>query len=300
MSAAVPAGVSGDGDTLKQGKAKLLLGAPRRSRWAPAASRRDRGEGNRGVILLLLAIVLFVAGGVAGFAWHLDREVRGGILRQRAEAARRPDWVPLESVSPILVRAMVSVVDPAFWSRQPMEEGAGGSTLSRDLIAQVHLLDSDLADQARILAMGPLLESRLPKRALLELYLNRVYLGRTDGYPVFGVGNAAREFFDKEPGQLSVAESATLAGLLLPPRIPNPEDRPGAVGARRNEILRRMLAEGWIDAATLQRALAEPLPFQPGLEFAPMSRPAGWDVEPAIIELPAPPDSAAAAPSDPP
>ncbi|HEU0078714.1 MAG TPA: transglycosylase domain-containing protein, partial [Longimicrobiaceae bacterium] len=169
------------------------------------------------------------------------------------------------------------------------------------LVQQVHLLGDDIRSEARGLLMAPLLENRISRRDLLELYLNRVYFGRTGHYPVFGVFHAAREFFEKEPAQLTLGETATLAGLLLRPRIEEPERAPGAVGARRNEVLRRMLDMGEIDEAAYRAALAEPLAFQPGADYPPMTRPFRWEEPVPVMRLPAEasrPDSARALPPE--
>jgi membrane peptidoglycan carboxypeptidase len=284
---------------MKAAKGKRLGGAPRPGRWtqrpAPGSPRGER----RQEILFLLAIGFLLLGGVVGFGWEMDRQVRGGILRQRAEAERRPDWVPLERLPPALPRMVVAVVDPGFPAREPLDTDAPGVTLPRDLVRQVHQLRDDLPGEARGLLMAPLLENRVSRRDLLELYLNRVYFGRSAGYPVYGVFHAAREFFEKEPRQLTLGETATLAGLLLRPRIEEPERAPGAVGARRNEVLRRMLDSGEIDEAAYRAALAEPLAFQPGADYPPMSRPFRWEEPSPVMRLPAepsPPDSARAAP----
>ncbi|HEX2094293.1 MAG TPA: transglycosylase domain-containing protein [Longimicrobiaceae bacterium] len=280
---------------MRGARGKLLGGAPpraRRTHRPPPGERERRGE-----ILLLLGIALFFLGGLVGFGWELDRQLRGGILRQRAEAQQRSDWVRLEQLPPVLTRMVVSVVDPGFQEREAPDTESEGLTLPRDLVRQVHLLDDGLRGEARGLLMAPLLESRLSRRELLELYVNRVYFGRSDGYPVFGVYHAAQEFFQKRPEDLTLSESATLVGLLLQPRILDPGRTPGAVGVRRNEVLRRMREAGEIDAAAYRAAVAEPLAFQPGVEYAPMSRPLRWQEPPALLRLPAvtspAPDSAA-------
>jgi membrane peptidoglycan carboxypeptidase len=86
--------------------------------------------------------------------------------------------------------------------------------------------------------------------------------------------------------ELTISESATLAGMLLQPRIEDPGDKPGAVGVRRNEVLRGMLQQGSISEAEYRAALAEPLGFQPGLSRQPMSRPLDWATETRVIRLP--------------
>jgi membrane peptidoglycan carboxypeptidase len=235
----------------------------------------------------VLAIGLFIVGGVAGFGWALDRQIRGGILQQRAEASARPDWVSLEQLPPHVPRAFLSVVDPEFMQEGSLRTGETGTTLSRELVRQVHLLPPGLTGEARELVMAPVLENRTSKESLLELYINRVYMGHEQGEPVFGVYHAAQEFLDREPAQLTVSEAATLAGLLLKPRIENPSQKPGAVGVRRNEVLRVMLQQGHITAEQFQAAVQEPLGFQPGLARQPMSRPIDWaEAEERVLRLP--------------
>lgn len=276
------------GGELRNKKGKLLGGqAPRRGgRWVRASRRKvaERAEG-RG-LLLVLALGLFVIGGVIGFAWALDRQVRGGILQQRAEARQRPDWVEMERLPRYVPMAFVAVVDPAFLQAGALRTGESGTTLAREMVRQVHLLPDGLGGEARELLMGPVLERRTSKRDLLELYLNRVFIGEEQGYPVYGIHHAAREYFDKEPAELTLGEAATLAGLLLPPRIQDPDRRIGAVGARRNEVLRVLLLGEVITAEQFRQAVAEPLGFQPGLQEQPMTRPADWTEPPRSIRLP--------------
>lgn len=234
----------------------------------------------------VLAIGLFLVGTVAGFGWALDRQVRGGILQQRAEAMQRPDWVQLDQLPSYVTEAFLAVIDPAFLDAGALRTGEAGTTLSRELVRQVHLLPPTISGEARELVMAPVLENRTSKRALLELYLNRVYLGRQQGEPVYGIHYAAREYLDKEPDELTISEAATLAALLLQPRIEEPSRMPGAVGVRRSEVLRVLLRSGTITAAQYQEAIAEPLGFQPGLDRHPMSRPLDWGSEDRVIRLP--------------
>lgn len=271
-------------------RGKRLGGAPPRKRWGRTprrgAPRRERNYG----VLFLIATGLFLVGGIAGFGWMLNRQLEEGILQQRAQAMEREDWVSLAEVPPHLTRAVLIAVDPNFLERETFAPPAQGRnlTLSRSLARQLYGLDEGLDGYARELLMGPLLETHLSDRALLELYLNRVRFGERSGWEIYGVRHAAEEYFGKEPGELTAGESATLAGILLAPRIEDPERRSGAVGARRNEILRGLLEEGVIDERTFREALTERLAFQPGPAFTPMSRPAGWDREPEPIRLVAP------------
>lgn len=266
----------------------MLGGKPPRRRGRVGRERHGKRESTGATsLLLVLGIAFFVLGGVAGFGWSLDRQLRGGLLRQQGEARQRPDWVELEALPDYVPAAFVAVVDPSFLAEGTIRSGEDGRTISRELARQVHLLPDNVGGEARELLMGPVLERRTSKRDLLELFLNRIFLGTERGYPVYGLHHAASEYFDKDPRQLTLGETATLAGLLLEPRITDPENEVGAVGVRRNEVLKVMLFGGLIRPEQYQAAVSEPLGFQPGLEQMPMTRPADWTQPPAApIRLP--------------
>lgn len=272
---------------LKRKRGKMLGGqAPRRGgRWQ-RPGRRKAARTDAVSILGTLALAMFVVGVVGGFAWALDRQLRGGILRQTAEARQRPDQVSLAELPPYVADAFASVVEPGLLRTGRLRRGESGRTVAGELVRQVHLLPANLGGEARALTMGPLLEQRTSRTRLLEMFLNRVYLGEEKGYPVYGVWYAAQEYFEKEPAELTLSEAATLAGLLLPPRITEPRRAVGAVGARRNEVLEVMLRGELISPEDYRQAIAEALPFQPGPGEMPMTRPPDWTEEPEVIRLP--------------
>lgn len=280
--------MTGDGTDVKgPKKGKMLEGAPRTGRWTKETPERQRvGGRHRGSIILLGVIALLVLGGVGAYGAVAYSRLQKGIVDQYQRHQRRSDWIALERLPPRVVNAFLTVVDTTSFQRVPPHAPADRPLLTRDLLVQVHRLDRGVGDQAMRVMMVPLLERSLPRGELLELYLNRIHLGRTGEWEVYGVRSASQEFFGKDPRALTVGEAATLAGLLLPPKIDDPEASPGAVGARRNEVLRRMLAGGDIDETVYRAALAEPLGFQPGVDYAPMTRPVGWDREPDVIRLP--------------
>lgn len=234
----------------------------------------------------MLGLALFALGLAVGYGWGLDRQIRGGILRQRVAEQQRPDWTPLDELPAYIPRAFAAVVQPDLLRKGTLAEPERGTTVARELVRQVHLLPASITGRAEEMLMGPVLARRLSRKALVELYVNRVALGRQQGMPVFGIWQASREYFGKDPRQLTLGETATLAGLLLPPRVVDPTARVGAVGERRNEVLRVMLAGELIDEAAYRAAVAEPLGLQPGLEQMPMSRPADWGNRSAPLRLP--------------
>lgn len=262
----------------------MLEGAPKKARLKTPEKSKAHRQYQRSLVALLVLGVLVLAG-VGGFSALMAAELSNGLLKQRAEARRRPDWVPLRALPAYVPAAFAAVVDTSSFRTLPTHGRLDRPVLTRDLVRQVHQLRG-LAGGARELAMAPILELQTTPRGLLELYLNRVYLGRTENWPVYGIHHASQEFFGKDARRLTLGEAATLAGVLLPPRLADPAGNPGAVGTRRNEVLRLMLQARDITAEQYRAAASEPLGFQPGLDYAPMTRPPGWDQDPEVIRLP--------------
>jgi membrane peptidoglycan carboxypeptidase len=271
-----------------KGKGKMLEGAPRKPRLTRRSSDQGKASRTRNAALVLLVLISVGSiGGIGAYAYTLWGRMERGILAQRDEARRRPDWVRLQQLPPYLVDAFTAVVDTSSFQSTPPSERGHNPMLARDLVRQVHRLSSHaFTGDAREVVMAPLLERALSRRELLELYLNRIALGRTGDWPVYGVMHGAREYFGKDVRRLTLGEAATLAGFLLPPALPAPETTPGAVGARRNEVLRRMLRNGRITEAAMRQAAREPLAFQPGADYVPMARPLEWRAQPEVIRLP--------------
>lgn len=277
----------GSSPKLTRKRGKLLGGQPPRKggRWGGRGGpNKPRPDATR--ILVSLGIAFFVVGIVGGYAWAQDRQIRGGVLQQAAEARDRPDWVELEELPAYVPSAFAAVVEPAIARQSRLRTGESGTTLAKEIVRQVHLLPEGVIGEARAMAMAPLLEQRTTPTRALEIYLNRVELGTARGFPVYGVWHAAREYFQKAPSELTLSETATLAGLLLEPRVSDPQLQVGAVGARRKEVLEVMLRGGLISEAQYRQAIDEPLGFQPGLADMPMTRPADWGTEREPIRLP--------------
>jgi penicillin-binding protein 1A len=112
------------------------------------------------------------------------------------------------------------------------------------------------------------LEKSYTKPQILTLYLNLVNLGHSN----YGMASAARYFFDKEVGELTLPEAATLAGILQAPSRMSPYRRPELVRERRDHVLSRMFAEGFVDRRQYDAAVATPLlvvSHAPELPLAP-------------------------------
>lgn len=132
----------------------------------------------------------------------------------------------------------------------------GASTLTQQLCKTRVGNQRSYARKAREAILARRTEHRLTKAEILALYLDTVYLGRG----AYGVGAAARRYFDKPVRDLTLAESAMLAGLPPRPSALNPIRDPAGSRARRAWVLQRMVDEGFIDQAAADRAQQAPIP----------------------------------------
>ncbi|MBI5241669.1 MAG: PBP1A family penicillin-binding protein [Elusimicrobia bacterium] len=136
----------------------------------------------------------------------------------------------------------------------------GGSTITQQLAKNLFLTPRrTLRRKLAEAGFSFYLEARLSKERLLALYLNEIYMGQDGPTAVAGVKAAARFYFDKDLGRLSLGECAMLAGIIRSPYRYNPRRDPQAAQERRDFVLRRMREEGYITPAQLRRGLGESL-----------------------------------------
>jgi penicillin-binding protein 1A len=136
----------------------------------------------------------------------------------------------------------------------------GGSTLTQQLARMVFLnQDRSLIRKIREAMLAQKLERGVKKDDLLEKYLNMVYLGSE----AYGVADAAWVFFGKSLNDLTLAESALLAGLPPAPSVYSPLVSPDVAKERRDIVLERMEEQALISASEAQKARSEPLNLKP-------------------------------------
>jgi 1A family penicillin-binding protein len=162
-------------------------------------------------------------------------------------------------------------IDPLAIARSALrnvEAGAiveGGSTLTQQLARTLFLSRArSLSRKLREMALAILIERRLSKPQILELYLNRIYLGGS----VYGVEAMARNLFGRSASDLTLAESAFLAGLIRMPSALSPWSHYEEALERSHLVLKRMREEGLVSADEEKAALLVPpaILAEPGLE----------------------------------
>src|SRR5690606_31520259 len=136
------------------------------TRWA--SGRRTAPNPPPIAVLAVLSLGLFVLGIVGGYAFAVDRQLQGGILRQRQEAASRPDWVELRQLPAYVPIAFLAVVEPELLPESGMRPSPNESSLAGELIRQIHLLPDNIIGESREQLMAPVLERHLSHTQLLE------------------------------------------------------------------------------------------------------------------------------------
>lgn len=133
----------------------------------------------------------------------------------------------------------------------------GGSTLTQQLVKNA-VIQSDAQTFARKFqeaALAIRLEQTYSKDKILELYMNEVYFGNG----VYGIGTAARYYFNESASKLDLAQSALLAGLIQSPATFDPITHPDAALARRNEVLDHMAEYGMAPTGKVAKAKLTPI-----------------------------------------
>ncbi|MDR1990220.1 MAG: PBP1A family penicillin-binding protein [Acidobacteriaceae bacterium] len=248
----------------------------------------------------LTLVAVLVSGGL--FAWATFRysqfidSLTHGVGDTTFLASDGTEWfrldearhdVPLASISPDLQHAVLAVEDHRFFSHpgidpigfvraavQDLRSGGrvqGGSTITQQLARTLFLSNArTFGRKAREAAIAVLLESRLTKSQILELYLNRVYLSAG----VYGVQALAENLFHKTAGDVTLDEAAMIAGLIRAPSALSPWANYDKALERSHLVLARMRDEGFITAAQEESARRQRPAIQP--YRVARASPSGW------------------------
>ncbi|NOT07990.1 MAG: transpeptidase-transglycosylase [Gemmatimonadales bacterium] len=185
--------------------------------------------------------------------------------------------VELSALPDHLVEAALAVEDQRFYRHHGLDfrriGGAmvanikalgiaqGGSTITQQLAKNLYLSASRTPlRKLREAAMAVVLELRHDKPAILEAYLNEIYLGQDGERAIHGVGAAARYYFGKDARRVSLAEAALLVGMISAPNRYAPQRNPEAARRRRDLVLQVMAGQGRITQAVAARAARAGMP----------------------------------------
>ena len=200
-------------------------------------------------------------------------DVKGKLLASIHGEANR-EVVPMDNISPELKRAVLAIEDSNFYLHQGINPSSvgralltnwrrnevveGGSTVTMQLVKNIFL--SPKRKVSRKIAEAVLairLEQILTKDQILEMYLNQVYWGHNN----YGAQTAARTYFGKSAANLTLAESAMMAGLIQAPEDYSPFVNKTLAKKQQEIVLQRMLDLGWITPQEKATALKQQLKY---------------------------------------
>ncbi|MCB1690926.1 MAG: penicillin-binding protein 1A [Halioglobus sp.] len=192
----------------------------------------------------------------------------GELIGQFGEQKRSP--LPFDAIPEQFIKALLAAEDDNYFTHRGVdvmglmratselvltgEKGSGGSTLTMQVARNYFLnLDRTFIRKFNEILLAIEIERTLSKEEIFELYFNRIFLG----HRAYGFEAASQVYYGKTIGELSLAQHAMLAGVPKAPSRINPVSGPEAGKERRDWILGRMYALGYIDREQYQSALAE-------------------------------------------
>ena len=192
------------------------------------------------------------------------------LIAQYGEKRRIP--LKLDQIPPVMVKAFIATEDSRFYEHHGIDPigifraasvalvsghaSQGASTITQQLARNFFLSpERTLMRKIKEAFLAIRIEQMMSKDEILELYLNKIYLG----YRAYGVGAAAQVYFGKNVDQLSLGEMAMIAGLPKAPSTFNPLYSHARALARRNVVLSRMLDQNYITQSQYDEARNSPL-----------------------------------------
>ena len=179
--------------------------------------------------------------------------------------------VRYQDLPKVLVDAVVAAEDHRFFSHHGVdifripgaavadiraeEKVQGSSTLTMQLARGFFLTPQRIwRRKLEETFLALLLEQRLSKQQIFELYANQIYVGQRGSFSIYGLGEAANTYFNKDVASLTLPEAAFLAGLIRGPNLYSPYRRTARALERRNYVIKQMLELGMISSEQAAKA----------------------------------------------
>lgn len=192
----------------------------------------------------------------------------------------RREVVSYDEISPLMVQAVISAEDANFFSHVGVDPWAvfraslanvrcmsfceGFSTITMQIPRNLDMYlggdtwlpkDKNLERKITEAIYAIQIERHFTKEQIFSIYANQIFMGHN----VYGFQSAARFYFGKDIGDVTLPEAALLAGMIQIPNTYRPDEHPERAVAKRNVVLERMRTEGFITAGQAEEAAAEPL-----------------------------------------
>jgi penicillin-binding protein 1A len=215
-----------------------------------------------------------------------------GALLGVVPSATNRQPLPLSQISPWLPEATVAIEDARFWEHGALDyQGIlrafyddvtsgqivqGASTLTQQLVRNLYIGDPSrtFSRKFREACLSEKLFQKLSRKQILAAYVNEVFYGRH----AYGAQAAAQTYFSKSAKDLSLSQAALLAGLPQAPTTYDPVVNPDYAHARRDQVLKAMLKNGYITRSQYRQAVKKPLGLRLGHLYTQLHQPNffGW------------------------
>jgi 1A family penicillin-binding protein len=275
-----------------QAKGVFAMSTSKDPKTRAAARRRgiNRLQLLKRLFTALVALCVLGAASITAFFFYIGTRTLPAVQVQQTSlildangeeieaihAGQHREIVRLSDISEHLIDAVVAIEDRRFYDHfgidlygtaravwvnlRNMAKVQGASTITQQLARNLYLNHERTWDRKLKEAVYALqLEMNFSKREILELYLNTIYFGHS----LYGVETAARAYFGKSAKELSLAESALLAGVPKGALYYSPYYNPENAKKRQKAVLQAMVETGAITQAEADAAFAEPLDYKP-------------------------------------
>jgi len=201
---------------------------------------------------------------------------RNGKLLYNLYRNQKRSIVKIETLPKYVLQATIAIEDKNFYHHQGVslvggifralkdtlfqKQLQGGSTITQQLIKSALLSpERTIKRKIREIVLALWTERIFSKNEILEFYLNQIPYGGA----AYGIEEAALKYFDKHAKELTLEEAAFLAGLPQAPTLYSPYSNPDLAIKRRNEVLKAMYQQKYIDKKTYAEAIKKPLNVKP-------------------------------------
>ncbi|HFH9836734.1 TPA: penicillin-binding protein PBP2A [Streptococcus suis] len=254
----------GNGKSSEKPKKKSRIPEPIRKFWRRYQLTK--------ILMIIIGITILTVG---GYLFYLAKTANVGDLQAALKATtviydkdgveagtlsgQKGTYVELDAISDNLENAVIATEDRTFYENSGINykrtilavltlgKSGGGSTITQQLAKNAFLTqEQTISRKAREYFLALEINKKYSKQEILTMYLNNAYFGNG----VWGVEDASQKYFGIPASQLTVEQSAVIAGMLKGPEIYNPYYSIDNATNRRNTVLQAMVDAGYIDQAT--------------------------------------------------
>ena len=227
-----------------------------------------------------VAKVVSIQHGDEVFPAYLEPQLISGL---RGASRQVREWVSYDDIPARFIDVLLAIEDRRFFNHPGIDPVAvaravwtnmvrgtviqGGSTITQQLAKNLfYSPQRTLGRKLKESIAALVLEAKYRKQAILESYVNEIYLGQVGSVSIYGVGEAAHRYFGKRVDALRQEEMALLVGMIKGPNTYSPLRNPAQAGQRRDVVLERLHEQGLLSDDDWRKAALTPVRVMPPQE----------------------------------